>query len=75
LTHFANPLGEFTLLVPPMASPDAVSDSPDASALAVELGELTNNGRLKRREALKVLAERHGMSVNDLYRRLGSIGS
>jgi uncharacterized membrane protein len=31
---------------------------------------LTNVGRLKRREALKVLAERHGIAVNALYRIL-----
>jgi len=76
LKHFADPVGEFTLLIPPQeATADAAVAAPSGHQLGEELGELTKNGRLRRREALKVLAERHGLAVNELYRLLGSAGS
>jgi len=73
--RFARPLGEFTVLIPPRHVAERPHGSPDPSTLAVELGELTNNGRLKRREALKILAKRHGIGVNALYKLLGNTGS
>jgi hypothetical protein len=36
--------------------------------LRVELGQLTNIDGSTRRQALKVLAERYGVAVNQLYR-------
>jgi hypothetical protein len=44
---------------------------PSAAQLRLEVGELTNNSALTKRKALKVLADRHGMAVNQLYRLLG----
>jgi hypothetical protein len=65
------PRGEFTLLVPPAAAlNEADAFRPSAEQLCVEFGELTNNGASTRRQALKVLAERHGIAVNELYRLL-----
>jgi 16S rRNA (cytidine1402-2'-O)-methyltransferase len=75
LKRFAEPVGEFTLLVPPRSDVVQSKDAADPAALAAELGDLTNNGRLKRREALKVIAERHGIGVNTLYKLLGNAGS
>jgi 16S rRNA (cytidine1402-2'-O)-methyltransferase len=76
LKEILEPRGEFTVLLPPTAvSAPQAPVLPDGIALAKELGELTNNGALKRREALKVLAERHGLAVNALYRLLGDAGS
>jgi len=76
LEHFAAPKGEFTILIPPWSPPKATEMvPPDAAAIAREFGELTNRGQLKRREALKVLAERHGLAVNALYKLLGDAGS
>ena len=76
LKHFADPVGEFTLLIPPQeTNADAAVAAPSGHQLGEELGELTKNGRLRRREALKVLAERHGLAVNELYKLLGSAGS
>jgi DNA-binding phage protein len=43
---------------------------PPPADLEREVGLLTNNGGLKRREALKQLADRYGMSVNALYKHL-----
>jgi 16S rRNA (cytidine1402-2'-O)-methyltransferase len=76
LKHFREPVGEFTVLLPPTIGPPGPARAElDPKRLAVEFGELTNNGRLKRREALKVLADRHGLAVNQLYKLLGSAGS
>ena len=75
LEHFAMPKGEFTVLVPPPALADGEGKpAPDLAQLAVELGYLTNNQSLTKRMALKVLAERYGMAVNELYRLLGGSG-
>jgi Predicted methyltransferases len=71
LLHFLEPKGEFTVLLPPSAVDESARALPAVSQLREELGELTNNGGLRRRKALKVLAERHGMAVNDLYKALG----
>ncbi len=76
IEYFAEPRGEFTVLLPPAPTgPQAAVPAPDPGAMELELGELTNNGRLKRREALKILAERHGLTVNALYKLLGGTGS
>lgn len=71
LLHFLEPKGEFTVLLPPSAVDESARALPAVSQLREELGELTNNVGLRRRKALKVLAERHGMAVNDLYKALG----
>jgi 16S rRNA (cytidine1402-2'-O)-methyltransferase len=76
LEYFSNPRGEFTVLIPPrQAQPPDDKPVLDAERARAEFGELTKNGGLKRREALKVLAERHGLGVNDLYRILADAGS
>jgi 16S rRNA (cytidine1402-2'-O)-methyltransferase len=72
LEYFSEPRGEFTVLVPPGIVTDlADRPVPPTEALRLEFGELTNNKGVTRRQALKVLAERHGMAVNELYRLLG----
>ena len=71
IVRFTNPRGEFTLLIPPPEldrSPD--QETPSADALRVELGRIAKNSGSGRREALKLLAARYGMSVNELYRLL-----
>jgi 16S rRNA (cytidine1402-2'-O)-methyltransferase len=71
INYFAAPRGEFTVLVPAGEEDQDTSVLPDLPALMVEFGELTNNVGLKRRAALKTLADRYGASVNDLYKLLG----
>jgi 16S rRNA (cytidine1402-2'-O)-methyltransferase len=76
LARFLEPRGEFTILLPPAPSASARANSPpDPEVLVSELGDLTNNVGLRKREALKVLAERHGIGVNALYKLLGGTGS
>jgi len=65
------PKGEFTILVPPAAPLEVgAARVPDVHVLRAELGQITYNGQIKRREALKVLAGRYGLGVNELYRLL-----
>jgi 16S rRNA (cytidine1402-2'-O)-methyltransferase len=76
LVIFNEPRGEFTVLLPPASLPQpGETAAPNGAQLAAELGHLTNNERLKRREALRILAERHGIGVNTLYKLLGDSGS
>jgi 16S rRNA (cytidine1402-2'-O)-methyltransferase len=62
--------GEFTILLPPSVEPQTSIAMPDTAALRAELGQITEYGAMSRRNGLKVLAMRYGVSVNDLYRML-----
>jgi 16S rRNA (cytidine1402-2'-O)-methyltransferase len=65
------PRGEFTVVLPPaQVSEVSVKSPPDHDDLARELGQMTDNGVHTRRQALKILAERHGLPVNELYKLL-----
>ena len=75
LEVFKQPIGEFTVLVPPRDSAQEAVAVPGRTELMDEFGDLTNTQHLKRREALKILAERHGMAVNALYKLLGGAKS
>ena len=71
IQYFSEPKGEFTMLVPAKAESSATDKPlPDLRELRVELGRITNIGASKRREAVKILAARHGVPVNRLYRLL-----
>jgi 16S rRNA (cytidine1402-2'-O)-methyltransferase len=70
LNYFVEPKGEFTILLPPQEASPAPPTAVTADELAAEFGELTNKNRGSRRQALKVLADRHGLSVNEVYRIL-----
>jgi 16S rRNA (cytidine1402-2'-O)-methyltransferase len=73
LGYFAEPKGEFTVLVPPAAPSSAgVEPLPEAGALRCEIGELTNNPGSGNRAALKTLAAKYGVSVNELYRLINT---
>jgi 16S rRNA (cytidine1402-2'-O)-methyltransferase len=69
--YFRTPKGEFTVLVPPVENPTGpVGEPPSANQLREEIGHMTISGGAGRREALRVLAARYGVSVNALYRLL-----
>jgi 16S rRNA (cytidine1402-2'-O)-methyltransferase len=67
--------GEFTVLVQPSQGEEhRVHKEPDVAKIRVELGQITDNGAMSRRDALKELSARHGIPVNELYRRLKETG-
>ncbi|HSJ41762.1 MAG TPA: 16S rRNA (cytidine(1402)-2'-O)-methyltransferase, partial [Xanthobacteraceae bacterium] len=69
LRHFTKPLGEFTVLIPPSTSgPAGAMELPSVEELRQEIGQMTDNLGLRGRDALKVLADRYGTTVNALYR-------
>jgi len=68
---FKAPRGEFTVLISPAEkASNTTKPKPDIDTLRVELGQLIEIDGHRRRPALKILAERHGLAVNDLYRLL-----
>jgi len=74
-SHFQEPRGEFVLLLRPAGQDDKAElpspVSPDPELLRAEVGELTNNKGLRRREAMKEVGRRYGLSPNQLYDLLG----
>jgi len=73
LEHFTEPKGEFTLVVSGAGrDAGAPTELPAVGTLVREFGELTKNGQGTRRDIVKVLAERYGVSPRDMYRLLES---
>ena len=71
--RFQRPVGEFTLLIPPKPSADVEPAAvADPEQIRLELGRIAKTAGSRRREALKLLATRYGLSVNDLYKLLES---
>jgi 16S rRNA (cytidine1402-2'-O)-methyltransferase len=69
--RFQEPRGEFTLLIPALPLvPRAKERDPTPEELALELGHILESGAKNRREALRILAARHQLPVNALYRLL-----
>jgi len=61
--------GELTVVVDFGDMPEIIESRPATEQdLAIELGEITESERLTRREAINVLARRHGRSPNDIYK-------
>jgi 16S rRNA (cytidine1402-2'-O)-methyltransferase len=71
LLAVAEPRGEFTVVIAPLpAVPQPVHSPPDLATLRGELGQMTADSTRTRRQAIKMLAERHGLPVNELYKLL-----
>jgi len=61
--------GELTVVVDIGYMPEIIDSTPATEQdLAIELGEITESEHLTRREAINVLARRHGRSPNEIYR-------
>jgi 16S rRNA (cytidine1402-2'-O)-methyltransferase len=68
LRALGTPRGEFTLVVEPAARGSGLpSSKPSELDLASEFGELTNVGLGSRREVLKLLSAKYGISSRALY--------
>jgi 16S rRNA (cytidine1402-2'-O)-methyltransferase len=61
------PKGEFTLVIAPKSAEQIADDAVAPKVLLVEFGELTNNGASSRRDAIRTLATRHGLSSKSVY--------
>ena len=73
LVRFREPKGEFTILVPAKTIQDMAEVClPSPEALRDELGRIAKSGGSGRRAAVKLLAVRYGVSVNELYKLLES---
>jgi len=74
LAALGEPRGEFTVAIAPAKASVATASPPDLATMLAEVGQLTNNGELSRRQAIKVLSDRYGISANELYRLLSTGG-
>jgi 16S rRNA (cytidine1402-2'-O)-methyltransferase len=62
------PRGEFTLMLGPAPRTlETPAERPSDRQLAVEFGEITENGSSGRRAAIKTLAERYELSAKEVY--------
>jgi 16S rRNA (cytidine1402-2'-O)-methyltransferase len=63
--------GEFTVVVAGASTPEETAKArPSAHRLSVEIGHLTENETLTRREAIRALAQRHGLSNREVFNLL-----
>lgn len=65
--------GEFTLVVEGHAETTGPGVRPSANDLTAEFGELTNTTGLNRREAIRELANRHGISAREVFALLEEV--
>lgn len=73
LRNISRPIGEYTVLLPPATLVEHPKITPPSvDQLVAEFGEMTNIAAMKPRAAMKTLAERYGMSVNEIYRALAA---
>ncbi len=70
LEHFTEPKGEFTILVPPGGRPQQPVKDPTDESLRHEIGQLIENEAMRRREAVKTIGRKYGLSANKLYNLL-----
>src|SRR5207253_548416 len=68
ISYFSRPKGEFIVLVPPASLPPPDPVGVDAERLRREFGVITKNSHGSKRQAVKELASRHNLSVNEVYR-------
>jgi 16S rRNA (cytidine1402-2'-O)-methyltransferase len=68
LATLGTPRGEYTLVVAPRSTRDLLQvDPPPDEELVAEFCDLTNSGLGSRREILKLLSAKYGVSARDLY--------
>jgi 16S rRNA (cytidine1402-2'-O)-methyltransferase len=70
LAYFSEPKGEFTVLLAPARAPRIPKQPVTEAELTAEVGHLMETMALQRREAMRRVGERHGLSPNEVYRLL-----
>jgi 16S rRNA (cytidine1402-2'-O)-methyltransferase len=59
--------GEFTLVVEGKPREEGASTAPDLAMVAHEFGHMTDNGTFNRREAIRSLAVKYGISAREVF--------
>ena len=72
LAGLREPRGEYTVIVSPAVREESSAGAPDAETLAREFGDLTNTMPGSRREVIRELARRHGLSPRQVYQLIES---
>jgi 16S rRNA (cytidine1402-2'-O)-methyltransferase len=68
LSNFKNGRGEYTLVIFPADRTERnLVDTPSSTDIAIEFGELTNNGVLSRRAALRSLAAKYSIPAREIF--------
>jgi 16S rRNA (cytidine1402-2'-O)-methyltransferase len=67
LSALNTPRGEYTLVISPRPPEPEVAAPPGDRELVAEFGELTNSGLGDRREILRLLSAKYGLSARELY--------
>jgi 16S rRNA (cytidine1402-2'-O)-methyltransferase len=71
LSSLADERGEFTVVALIGQSPDINAPAvPDAACLAAEVGELTIKVALTKRKAINIIARKHALAPNEVYKAL-----
>ena len=70
LDYFVEPIGEFTLVIPPTKPERGDLHPPTASELKQKVGDLTSVSVGSKRRAVASVAKQYGLSTNALYRIL-----
>jgi 16S rRNA (cytidine1402-2'-O)-methyltransferase len=70
LAYFSEPRGEFTVLLAPTRTARTQKQPVSEAELTAEVGHLMETASLPRREAMRRVGERHGLSPNQVYRLL-----
>jgi 16S rRNA (cytidine1402-2'-O)-methyltransferase len=73
LRMISKPIGEFTVVLDlASAGDDSSSERPSSEVLFTEFGLMTDTEGVTRRRAVQLLARRHGMMPNEVYKALES---
>jgi 16S rRNA (cytidine1402-2'-O)-methyltransferase len=71
LEKLGDPRGEYVFLIAaPQPAAEGTNVLPSAAEVVLEFGELTKNGAVGRREAIKSLAERYGVKAREVFNLL-----
>ena len=70
-SHFDDPRGEFTMVIPPRPPPTLATEAPRDDVISTEYGRMTaNEASTSKRQAVRKLAEKLGLSVKAVYASL-----
>ena len=72
LDHMRDPKGEYTVVIAPAEGGDVTRTAPSVDSLWEEFGRLTDIGTLSRRDIVRQLADKYGLSQREVYAKIES---